>query len=72
MSHTMSKKKSEPDRHLPYRAVRIPIDLYHKIKKIADDNDRPTSREVIRALKEYAERHAKLPPRETFPDRDES
>jgi predicted transcriptional regulator len=49
----MSKKKSEPDRHLPYRAVRIPLELYRELQEIAEANYRPTSREILKALLEY-------------------
>jgi predicted DNA-binding protein len=47
---TMSKKKAAQDRHSPHRLVRVPIDLYERLKALADRNDRPVSRELKRAI----------------------
>jgi predicted DNA-binding protein len=50
----MSKSKSSStDRHKPYKLVRIPMELYQRIKDLAERNDRPTSREVKRALEAH-------------------
>ena len=63
MTPAMSKKKPDnKDRHLPYKAVRIPLDLYNQLVAIAQRNDRPTSREVIRAIRNHIE--ANRPPTE--------
>lgn len=58
MSTTMSKKKTEAkDRHLPYKLVRIPVELYERLKELADRNDRPAARELRRALEAHLRAH---------------
>jgi predicted DNA-binding protein len=60
----MSKtKKSAHGQYRPFNAVRVPADLFERLKKIADHNDRTTTREVTRAIKEYLDKYEKtLPP----------
>jgi hypothetical protein len=53
---TMSKK-STSDRHLPYKQVRVPLDLYRLLQEIAARNDRPVSREIKRALEAHVRAH---------------
>jgi predicted DNA-binding protein len=49
----MAKKKTAADRHRPFRAVRVPLELYERLKQLADRNDRPVSRELRRALEAH-------------------
>ena len=49
----MAKKKPAADRHLPFRQVRVPLELYRRVQALAERNDRPVSREVKRALEAY-------------------
>jgi hypothetical protein len=53
----MSKKRAAPrgqqEAPQPYRLVRVPIDLYRRMKALAERNDRPTSREIRRALEAH-------------------
>jgi hypothetical protein len=53
------KKDRSEDRHLPGKLVRIPDDLYGQIQQIAELNDRPTTREVKRAIQAYVEAERK-------------
>jgi predicted DNA-binding protein len=56
MTHTMSKRKPSDrssDRHLPYKLIRVPDELYRRLKELADKNDRPISRELKRALEAH-------------------
>jgi predicted DNA-binding protein len=64
MTATMAKKKPEKDRHLPFKQVRVPLELYRKFQTLADRNDRPVSREIKRALE------AHLREKEQEPDED--
>ena len=52
---TMRKRKADrsSDRHLPYKLVRVPDELYRRLKALADKNDRPISRELKRALEAH-------------------
>lgn len=62
MSATMSKKKSDgKSQYRPYNAVRIPADLYERMKKLADANDRTATKEIVRAIKTYLEKHEQPP-----------
>lgn len=55
---TMAKKKADKkDRHLPYRFVRIPLELYERMRELADRTDRPLTREVRRALEAHLKAH---------------
>lgn len=47
-------KKKQPNRS-PYRAVRVPLELYQQLQAIAERNDRPVGREAIRALRAYVQ-----------------
>jgi hypothetical protein len=64
MDEKKKKKKDggKKDRHLPYRLVRIPEALYLELQQVAEDTDRPVSREVRRAIeahiRTHRERHA--------------
>jgi predicted DNA-binding protein len=49
----MTKKKATADRHLPYRLVRVPLELYQRLRELAGRNDRPISRELRRALEAH-------------------
>jgi hypothetical protein len=50
----MAKKKPPAgDRHLPFRSVRIPLELYRRLQELAGHNDRPVSREIKRALEAH-------------------
>ena len=56
MSATMTdkgKKKSDKDRHLPFKQVRVPLSLYRQLQELAERNDRPVSREIKRALEAH-------------------
>jgi predicted DNA-binding protein len=54
----MAKKKSDSaDRHLPYKLVRMPVALYELLKKLADRNDRPVTRELRRAVEAHLRAH---------------
>jgi hypothetical protein len=61
MSATMAKKKPEKDRHLPFRTVRLPLELYRQIAEVAEANDRPVSREIKRALEAHIRAHRQRP-----------
>jgi predicted transcriptional regulator len=58
----MGKKKSDRDRHLPFKQVRVALELYRKLQEIAERNDRPVSREIKRALEAHV--RANEPPPE--------
>jgi hypothetical protein len=45
----------EPD-HLPHKLVRVPDELYQRLKELAERNDCPLSREVKRALEAHLRR----------------
>jgi len=62
MSATMTKKKPGKDRHLPFKQVRVPLELYRRLQALADRNDRPVSREIKRALEAHL--RANEPPAE--------
>jgi hypothetical protein len=69
----MSKKKTgEPapapakkDQHKSSNMVRLPDDVYLAMKAEAEANDRPLTREVVRALTAYLEARGKWPPTST-------
>ena len=54
MSPTMAKKKTGPkkDQHKPHRLVRIPLELYDQLRKVAERNKRPVSWEIRLILEE--------------------
>jgi predicted DNA-binding protein len=56
----MGKKKPNKDRHLPFKQVRVPLELYRRLQEIAERNDRPVSREIKRALEAHV--RANQPP----------
>ncbi len=62
----MAKKKSgdEPqkDRHRPHRMVRLPVDVYEQLMKLAEQNDRAISRELRRIVIEELKRQSLWPP----------
>jgi predicted DNA-binding protein len=54
----MTKKdSSKKDRHLPYKLVRIPVELYERMHRLAERTDRPIAREVRRALEAHLKAH---------------
>jgi hypothetical protein len=61
-NEVMAKKKPPAgDRHLPFRAVRVPLELYLRLQALAERNDRPTSREIRRALESHLRAHEAPP-----------
>jgi predicted DNA-binding protein len=62
MLATMPKKKPRADRHLPFKQVRIPLNLYEKLRELANRNDRPVSREIKRALEAHLRANEESPP----------
>jgi predicted DNA-binding protein len=63
----MTKKKpTGGDRHGKHHVVRIPIELYERLKKYAERTERTVTKEVIRAIRAMLDRHeeAELPPEE--------
>jgi predicted DNA-binding protein len=57
MSATMAKRKSDRDRHLPYKLVRIQKALYDRLRELADRHDRPLTRELRRAIEAHLKAH---------------
>lgn len=53
------KKDRSQDRHLPHRLLRLPAELYARLEKLAERNDRPVSREGRRAILRYLEQEEK-------------
>ena len=53
MPTIMSKKQPRKDRHLPNKTVRIPEDLYDRLRALAEKTDRPLAREIRRALEAH-------------------
>jgi predicted DNA-binding protein len=52
----MAKKKTDKkDRHLPYKLVRIPDELYEKLKAVSEKNHRPVAWEVRLALEMHVQ-----------------
>lgn len=51
------------DRHAPNHMIRVPADIYEALSGLAQDNDRPVSREVQRALLDWLARHGRAPVR---------
>jgi hypothetical protein len=52
ISH-MGKKATDDrkkDRHKDHRLLRVPLDLYLRLERIANENDRPVTREGRKAL----------------------
>jgi len=69
----MAKKKAQDerradsragDRHAPNHMIRVPADIYEALSGLAQDNDRPVSREVQRALLDWLARHGRAPVRD--------
>lgn len=60
----MAKKKPEPkpDRHKGGHMVRIPDDVYEPTRELADENDRPLTREIRQALIAWLKANGKRPP----------
>jgi hypothetical protein len=58
MNATMAKKKPTGDRHLPFKQVRVPLELYRRLQELAERNDRPVSREIKRALEAHLRANA--------------
>jgi hypothetical protein len=46
-NHTDDRKK---DRHKDHKLLRVPLDLYNRLVRIANENDRPVTREGRKAL----------------------
>ncbi len=48
----MAKKKADPktDRHKSGTMVRVPDDVFGPIRELAEENDRPITREIRQAL----------------------
>lgn len=56
MIDTMAKKKGDEakgDRHKGGRMVRIPDDVFEQMRQLADEGNRPITREIRQALIEY-------------------
>lgn len=47
------------DRHKPHRMMRVPLPLYHRLKQVAETNDRDEHRELRRALIAHLEAEEK-------------
>lgn len=37
--------------------LRLPVDMYDQLKKVADDNFRPLSKEILVAIREHLDRN---------------
>ena len=46
METTMAKKSASKDQHKPHRLIRIPMELYDRLRQAAADNRRPVSWEI--------------------------
>jgi hypothetical protein len=59
---TKDKNKSEkPGKRVPSRQMTpVPIELYEALKELAQEGNRPISRELAQAIKEYLVRKGKL------------
>jgi len=57
MVATMAKKKTNTDRHLPYRHIRLPLELYQRLQELAVRMARPLSWEVRKALEKHLDEY---------------
>jgi hypothetical protein len=58
MPSTMTKKTDRSkDRHLPFRQVRLPEELYQRLQALADKAERPVSWQLRKAVLEHLEKH---------------
>jgi predicted DNA-binding protein len=54
----MSKKKTTGgDRHGKHHVVRIPLELYERLRKYAEHTERTVTKEVIRAIRAMLDQH---------------
>lgn len=45
-------KKKQP-RRSPHRMIRVPLDVYHQLQRLAEYNDRTVGREALRAFRKH-------------------
>jgi hypothetical protein len=59
----MAKKKPKGDAHRSPHLVRIPVDVFEAIRRLAEKNDRPITREIRQALIAWLEAKGEWPPK---------
>lgn len=59
MRHHMRKKGLVEMAKTKNFTLRLPVDMYDQLKKVADDNFRPLSKEILVAIREHLDRNNK-------------